>query len=44
VIAAIAIGYLWWLFRRGRVDACWLPVGFLHGLFAAFVAWHFAVN
>jgi len=43
VITMIAIGYLWWLFQRGRVDARWLvPVGLLYGMFAAFVAWHFA--
>jgi cation:H+ antiporter len=43
VLTAIAIVYLWWLFRCGRVDARWLlPVGLLYGVFAAFVAWHFA--
>lgn len=43
MLTAIAIGYLWWLFHRGRVDARWLlPVGLLYGVFAAFVAWHFA--
>ncbi len=43
VITTIAIVYLWWLFRRGRVDARWLvPVGLLYGVFAAFVSWHFA--
>lgn len=43
VLTAVAIVYLWWLFRRGRVDARWLlPVGLLYGVFAAFVAWHFA--
>ncbi|HWX66489.1 MAG TPA: sodium:calcium antiporter [Rhodanobacter sp.] len=42
VLTAIAIVYLWWLFRRGRVDARWLlPVGLLYGVFVAFVAWHF---
>lgn len=42
-ITALAIVYLWWLFRRGRVDARWLmPVGLLYGVFAAFAAWHFA--
>ena len=45
VVTAIAIVYLWWLFQRGRVDARWLlPVGLLYGVFAAFVAWHFAVS
>ncbi|MGC1549454.1 MAG: sodium:calcium antiporter [Rhodanobacter sp.] len=43
-ITAVAIVYLWWLFYRGRVDARWLiPVGLLYGVFAAYVAWHFAV-
>ncbi|OOG46761.1 sodium:calcium antiporter [Rhodanobacter sp. C01] len=43
VVTAIAIVYLWWLFHRGRVDACWLlPVGLLYGVFATYVAWHFA--
>ena len=42
-LTAAAIVYLWWLFRRGRVDARWLlPVGLLYGVFAAYVAWHFA--
>jgi cation:H+ antiporter len=42
VLTAVAIVYLWWLFRRGRVDARWLlPVGLLYGVFAAFVVWHF---
>ena len=42
-LTAAAIVYLWWLFRRGRVDARrLLPVGVLYGAFAAFVAWHFA--
>lgn len=44
VFTVIAIVYLWWLFRRGRVDARWLlPVGLLYGLFAIFVLWHFAM-
>ena len=43
VLTAAAIVYLWWLFRRGRVDARHLlPVGLLYGVFAAYVAWHFA--
>ncbi|MEO8999840.1 MAG: sodium:calcium antiporter [Rhodanobacter sp.] len=43
VLTAIAIVYLWWLFRRGRVDARRLLwVGLLYGVFVAFVAWHFA--
>ena len=42
VLTGVAIIYLWWLFRRGRVDARWLlPVGGLYGVFAAYVAWHF---
>ncbi|AHX12881.1 membrane protein [Dyella jiangningensis] len=42
VLTGIAIVYLWWLFRRGRVDARWLvPVGLLYGVFAAYIAWHF---
>jgi cation:H+ antiporter len=41
-LTGIAIVYLWWLFRRGKVDARWLvPVGMLYGVFAAFVGWHF---
>jgi cation:H+ antiporter len=42
VLTAIAIVYLWWLFRRGNVDARWLlPVSLMYGLFAAFATWHF---
>ncbi len=42
-LTAAAIVYLWWLFRRGRVDARrLLPVGLLYAVFAAFVAWHYA--
>ncbi|MBA2078505.1 sodium:calcium antiporter [Rhodanobacter sp. PCA2] len=42
-LTAIAIVYLWRLFRRGHVDARrLLPVGLLYGVFAAYVAWHFA--
>lgn len=42
-LTAAAIAYLWWLFRRGRVDAHrLLPVGLLYGVFAAYVLWHFA--
>ncbi|GAB3788500.1 sodium:calcium antiporter [Dyella agri] len=45
VLTAAAIVYLWWLFRRGRVDARWLlPVGLLYGVFAAFAAWHFTAG
>jgi cation:H+ antiporter len=41
VITAIAIVYLWWLFRRGRVDGRRLVlVGLLYAVFAAFVAWY----
>ena len=42
-LTEIAIAYLWWLFRRGQVDARrLLPVGLLYLFFASFVAWHFA--
>jgi cation:H+ antiporter len=42
VMTAIAVLYLWWLFRRGRVDARWIvPVGLLYGVFVAYIAWHF---
>jgi cation:H+ antiporter len=42
-LTTVAVAYLWWLFRRGRVNARWLvPVGLLYGLFGAFVAWRFA--
>ena len=42
VLTTVAVSYLWWWFRRGRVDARWLaPVGLLYGVFAAFIAWHF---
>ncbi|SFS13228.1 cation:H+ antiporter [Dyella sp. OK004] len=45
VLTGIAVIYLWWLFRRGRVDARWIvPVGLLYGVFAAFVVWHFAAR
>ena len=40
-ITTMAIIYLWWLFRRGCVDARRImPVGLLYGVFAAFVCWH----
>ena len=43
VLTTVAVSYLWWWFRRGRVDARWLaPVGLLYGVFAALIAWHFA--
>ena len=43
VLTTVAVGYLWWLFQRGHVNARWLvPVGLLYGVFAAFVAWHLA--
>jgi cation:H+ antiporter len=43
VLTTLAVGYLWWLFQRGHVNARWLvPVGLLYGAFAAFVAWHLA--
>jgi cation:H+ antiporter len=42
VLTAVAVIYLWWLFRRGKVDARWLvPVGSLYGVFAVYAAWHF---
>jgi cation:H+ antiporter len=42
-LTTVAVAYLWWLFRRGRVNARWLvPVGLLYSLFGAFVAWRFA--
>lgn len=42
-VTAVAILWLWWRFRRGAVDArALLPVGLLYGVFAAYVAWHFA--
>jgi len=42
-LTTVAVLYLWWLFRRGGVDARWLlPVGLLYGVFAVFVADHFA--
>ena len=45
LITMTAIGYLWWLFHRGRVDArSLLPVGLLYGAFAALVAWHFSAR
>jgi cation:H+ antiporter len=45
VLTMIAIGYLGWLFHRGRVDARWLlPVGALYGVFALFVAYHFGLR
>ncbi|WP_243043034.1 sodium:calcium antiporter [Dyella sedimenti] len=43
VLTAVAVVFLWWQFRRGRVDARWLvPVGLLYGVFAAYIAWYFA--
>lgn len=40
-LTAVAIIYLWWLFRRGQVDGRkLLPVGLLYVVFAAFVAWY----
>lgn len=42
-LTAATIAYLWWRFRRGRVDArALLPAGLLYGVFAAFLAWHFS--
>lgn len=43
LLTAIAVVYLWWLFRKGRVDARSLwPVGALYGVFAVYVAWYFS--
>lgn len=43
LLTGIAVVYLWWLFRKGRVDARWLlPVGALYGVFAVYVAWYFS--
>jgi cation:H+ antiporter len=43
LLTAIAVVYLWWLFRKGRVDARLLwPVAALYGVFAVYVAWHFS--
>jgi cation:H+ antiporter len=43
VITTVAVVYLWWLFRRGHVDARRLaPVGLLYLVFAGYVAWYFA--
>lgn len=45
VLTGVAVIYLWLMFRRGRMDARWLvPVGLLYGVFAAYVAWHFAAT
>lgn len=42
-LTALALAWLWRLFRRGQVDARQLlPVGLLYGAFAAFVAWRLA--
>ena len=43
LLTGIAVVYLWWLFRKGRVDARWLlPVGALYGVFAVYVAGYFS--
>lgn len=43
VLTGIAVIFLWWLFRRGKVDGRLLmPVGLLYGVFAGYVVWHFA--
>lgn len=40
-ITMVAIGYLWWLFRQGRVDALrLLPAGLLYVAFALFMVWY----
>lgn len=42
LLTGIAVIYLWWLFRKGRVDARWLlPVAGLYGVFAVYLAWYF---
>ncbi|MDO1527314.1 sodium:calcium antiporter [Fulvimonas sp. R45] len=42
-LTVVAVGYLWWLFRRGHASARWLmPVGLLYGVFAMFVTGYFA--
>jgi len=42
-LTTVAVGYLWWLFQRGQVNARWLmPVGLFYAVFAAYVAWHLA--
>src|SRR5215469_288905 len=41
VLTTVAVLYLWWMFRRGRVDArMLLPAGGLYAVFAAYVCWH----
>jgi cation:H+ antiporter len=38
VLTTIAVGYLWWLFQRGHVNARWLvPVGAIYGVFAVLI-------
>jgi cation:H+ antiporter len=38
VLTTVAVGYLWWLFQRGHVNARWLiPAGALYGVFAILV-------
>ncbi len=45
LITMVAVISLWWMFRRGSVEARWLmPVGLLYGLFALFVAWYFGAR
>jgi cation:H+ antiporter len=45
VITMVAVISLWWMFRRGSVEARWLmPVGLLYGVFALFVAWYFGAR
>jgi cation:H+ antiporter len=40
-LTAVAIIYLWWLFRQGDVDGRrLLPAGLLYLVFAGFVAWY----
>jgi len=41
-VTALAVVYLWGLFRRGRVDAVYLvPVSLLYGVFAGWMIWRF---
>ncbi|HUA79273.1 MAG TPA: sodium:calcium antiporter [Dyella sp.] len=40
IVTALAIAYLWWLFRRGSVDGRKLvPVSLLYGVFVLYVCW-----
>ncbi len=40
-VTILAVGYLWWLFREGRVDAVrLLPAGLFYAVFALFMGWY----